>query len=70
MGGFAPKASPPPPLVASEAENDDDDGTASEDDDEEDASSSGTDEMSTWHSYPLSFVIKRGSSFGYEGSHS
>ena len=47
----------------------DDDAIASEDDDDGDASSSSTDEMSTWHSYPLSLVIKRGSSFGYESSH-
>ena len=38
------------------------------DDDDGDASS--TDEMSTWHSYPLSFVTKMGNSFGYESSHS
>ena len=68
MGGFAPEASPPPPPVASEDE--DDDATASEDDDDGDASSFGIDEMSTWHSYPLSLVTKRGSSFGYESSHS
>ena len=58
MGGFAPEPSPPPPLTASEANDDD-----------EDASSSNTDEMSTWHSYPLSLVTKRGSSFGYKSTH-
>ena len=52
-----------------EDEDDDDDATASEDDDDEDASSSNTDEMSTWHSYPLSLVTKRGSSFGYKSTH-
>ena len=68
MGGFAPEASPPPPPMAFDSEDDDngDDDDASDDDDE-DASS--TDEMSTWHSYPLSLVTKRGCSFGYESSH-
>ena len=49
-------------------DGDGDDDDASEEDDDEDASS--TDEMSTWHSYPLSLVTKRESSFGYESSHS
>ena len=70
MGGFAPKASPPLPLVASniEAEDDDDgdDDDASNDDDDRDTSS--IDKISTWHSYPLSLVTKRGNSFGYESS--
>ena len=35
-------------------------------DDDWDASS--TDKMSTWYSYPLSLITKRGSSFGYESS--
>ena len=63
MGGFAPEASfPPPPPVASDSEDkDDDDG----DDDDDDGDASSTDEMSTWHSYPLSLMKKRGSSFGY-----
>ena len=82
IGGFISETSPPPTLEASEAkdkdddddatasEDDDDDATASEDDDDdEDISSSGMDEMSTWHFYPLSLVTKRGSSFGYESSH-
>ena len=68
MGGFV--TSPPPTLEASEDEDDDDDATASDDEDDGDASSSSTDRMSTWHSYPLSFVTKRGSSFSYESSHS
>ena len=74
VGGFTPEASPPPFLVAfnSEEEDDDDDGddddASNDDDDDGDASS--TDEMSTWHSYFLSIVTKRGSSFGYESSHS
>ena len=72
IGNFAPKASPPPSPVAFDFEDeDDDDGDdddASNDDDDGDASS--TDEMSTLHSYPLSLVTKRRSSFGYESSHS
>ena len=74
IGGYAPEASPPPPpLVASNSEDEDDD---DDDDDDEDASddddgdASSTDEISTWHSYLLSLVTKRGSSFGYESSHS
>ena len=73
IGGFISETSPPPTLEASEAKDkdDDDDATASEDDDDdEDISSSGMDEMSTWHFYPLSLVTKKGSSFGYESSHS
>ena len=75
MGSFASEASPPPPLVASEDKDDDDDATASEDDDDnddddDDGDASSTDEMSTWHSYPLSLVTKMGSSFEYESSHS
>ena len=59
MGGYAPKASrPPPPLVASDSEDEDDD----------DGDANFTDEMSTWHSYPLSLVTKNGSGFGYESS--
>ena len=67
IGGFVSETSPPPTPEASEAEDEDNDdnATASEDDDDGDASSSSTDEMSTWHSYPLSLVTKRGSSFGY-----
>ena len=42
-------------------DGDGDDDDASEDDDDGDASS--IDEMSTWHSYPLLLVTKRGSSF-------
>ena len=72
MGGFAPEANPsPPPPVASDSEDkDDDDGDDDDalDDDDEDASS--TDEMSTWHSYLLSFMTKRESGFRYESNHS
>ena len=73
MDGFAPEASPPPPLVASDSEADgDDDGDdidASDDDDDDDGDASSTDEISTWHSYLLSLVTKRGSSFEYESSY-
>ena len=69
MGRFAPEAAPP---VASDSEdeddNDGDDNDASNDDDNGEASS--TNEISTWHSYLLSLVTKRGSSFGYKSSHS
>ena len=67
MNGFAPKAtSSPPPPVAFDFEDEDDNDS---DDDDDDGEASSTDEMSTWHSYLLSFVTKRGSSFGYESSH-
>ena len=71
IGSLVSETSPPPTLEAFEAKDkdDDDDATASEDDNDKDVSSSGTDEMSTWHSYFLSLVTKRGSSFGYESSH-
>ena len=74
MGSYTMPSTP----VASADESDDsdsandadnDDATASEDDADGDASSSDTDEMSTWYSYPLSLVTKRGSSFGFESSH-
>ena len=68
MGGFV--ASPPPTLKAFKDKDGDDDATASDDKDDGDASSSSADEMATRYSYPLSFVTKRGSSFGYESSHS
>ena len=63
--------SPSPPSEAFETFEDDDDSDDDDDDDEDgDASFSNTDEMSTWHSYPLSLMTKRGSSFGYRSSHS
>ena len=71
MGGFAPEAtpSPPPPMVYDSEDEDDDDGDDDGDDDDasddDDGDASSTDEMSTWHSYPLSLVTKRGSSFGW-----
>ena len=46
-----------------EVDDDSDDDDASDDDD---GDASSTDEMFTWHSYPLSLVTKMGSSFGYE----
>ena len=75
MGGFASKASPSLPLVASDSKAEDDDDGDDDDGDDDDASdddgdTSSTDEMSIWHSYPLSLVTKKGSSFGYENSHS
>ena len=57
--------SPPP-----EASEDDDDSDDDDDDEDGDASPSITDEMSDWYSYLLSLMTKRGSSFGYESSHS
>ena len=68
MGGFASEASPPSPLVASDSEDEDDDDGDGDDDvafDDDDGDASSTDEMSTCHSYPLSLMTKRGSSFGY-----
>ena len=53
-----------------EASEDDDDSDDDDDDGDGDASSSNTDEMFDWYSYSLSLVTKRGSSFGYESSHS
>ena len=69
MGGFTPEASLPPPLVASDSETEDDD-DGDDDDASDDRDGSSTDEMSNWHSYLLSLMTKRGSSFGYESSHS
>ena len=57
--------------MASDSEDEDDDDSDDDnvsDDDDGDASS--TNEMSTWHSYPLSFMTKRESNFGYESNHS
>ena len=66
MGGFAPEATPSLPFpVASDSEDEDDaDGDDDDASDDADGDASSTDEMSTWHSYPLSLVTKRGSSFG------
>ena len=54
--------------IARRQDDDDGDDDDALNDDVGDASS--TNEMSTWHFYPLSLVTKRGSSFGYESSHS
>ena len=72
MGWFAPEATSSPPLPVASDSKDDDDDDGDDDDalDDDNGNASFTDEMSTWHSYPLSFVTKRGSSFGYESSHS
>ena len=51
--------SPSPSSEASEDDNDD----SSDDDEDEDASSPSDDKMSTWYTYPLSLVTKKGSSF-------
>ena len=63
LGGFV--ASPSPSVEASEDEDDDGD----DDDEDEDASSSDDEEMTAWVTCPLSFMTKRGSSFGYKSSH-
>ena len=69
LGGFVESPSPPP-MALEASEDDDDSDDDNDDDDDGDASSSSSDEMSTWHSNPLSLVTKRGSSFSYESSHS
>ena len=72
MGGFSPEATLSPPLfVAFDSEDEDDDDSDDNDaSDDDDGDASSIDEMSTWHSYPLSFVTKMGSSFGYKSGHS
>ena len=72
MGGFAPKATPSPlsPMASDYEDKDDDDGDDDDALDDDDGDAGSTDEMSIWHSYPLSFVTKMGNSFGYESSHS
>ena len=61
-GGFV--ESPSPSLKAFEDEDDDGDSNDNDDDEDKDASSPGDDEMTACFTYPLSFVTKRGSSFG------
>ena len=64
LSGFVESPSPPP-----EASEEDDDSDDDDDDEDGDASSPNDDEMSTWHTYPFSLMIKRVSSVGYESSH-
>ena len=60
MDGFTAYTSPSP----SASEDESDDGFGSDDaDEDEDASSPSDNEMSTWCTYPLSLMTKRGSSF-------
>ena len=60
MGGFTAYTSPSPLI----SEDKSDDGFSSDDaDEDEDASSPSDDEMSTWCTYSLSLMTKRGSSF-------
>ena len=60
MGDFTTYTSPSPPT----SEDESDDGSSNDDPDEDDgASSPSDDEMSTWFTYPLSLMTKRGSSF-------
>ena len=60
MGGFTTYSSPSPPASKDES----DDGFGNNDADEDDgASSPSDDKMSTWITYPLSLVKKKGSSF-------
>ena len=54
---------PFPSLEASKDEDDDDDSDVDDDDEDKDASSPSDDKMSTWFTYPLSLVTKRGSNF-------
>ena len=72
MGSFALEATPSAPLpMASDFKDEDaDDGDDDDASDDDDGDASSADEMSTRYSYPLSFVTKIGSSFGYESSHS
>ena len=67
MGEFAPEAtpSPPPPVAFDSEDEDDDDGDDDNASDDGDGHASSTDKMSTWYSYPLSLMTKRGSSFGW-----
>ena len=70
MGGYTMPSTLVAPADKSDADDANDDNDAdSDDEDDGDASSPSDDEMSTWHSYPLSLVTKRGSSFGFESSH-
>ena len=72
MGGFAPEAtpSPPPPMASDSMDEDADDGDDDGALDDDDGDASSTHEMFTRHFYPLPFMTKMGSSFGYDSSHS
>ena len=72
MGCFAPKATPSPPLLMAFDSMDEDADDGDDDDalDDDDGDASSTHEMFSRHSYPLSFMTKMGSSFGYDSSHS
>ena len=60
MGGFIAYTFSSPPT----SEDENDDGFSSDDaDEDDDASSPSDDEMSTWCTYPLLLVTKRGNSF-------
>ena len=67
LGGFVESPSPSP--EASKDEDDDGDSNDDDDDEDEDASSPNDDGITTWVTYPLSLVTKRGSSFEYESSY-
>ena len=67
MGGYTMPSTLVAPVDESDANDDDD--ADSDDADDGNANSPSDDEMPTWHSYPLSLVTKKGSSFGYENSH-
>ena len=66
IGGFAPEAtpSPPSPVTFDSEDEDDEDGDDDDASDDVNGDTSSTNEMSTWHFYPLSLKTKRGSSFG------
>ena len=72
IGGFAPEATPSPPLPMAFDSMDEDADDGDDDDalDDDDGDASSTHEMFSRHSYPLSFMTKMGSSFGYDSSHS
>ena len=61
LGGFVASPTPSPETSEDEDDNGDTDATDAEDDG---ARSSSNDEMIAWVTYLLSFVTKRGSSFG------
>ena len=70
MGGYTMSSTLVAPVDESDADDANDDDTIDfDDEDNGNASSPNDDEMFTWHSYPLSLVTKRGSSFDYESSH-